>query len=244
MRYLLTGLSLLLFCQTALAAEPAQKMTVERASEVLSGIEGEVVSVTPAEIPGFYQVGMKMQDKTYPLYIDESGSYLFSGNIIRIADRTNLTEKSFRSMNPVNTTQIPEEDALLLGSKNAKQKIYVFTDPHCPYCSKLHKVLHEAIKKDPSLAFLIKIVPFKASSKEISKTIVCNKSMQQLEDAFAGKSLPKASCTTDVPEQNLKLAQKLGIRGTPTLIMPDGQIYPGYRPLPELLKLIAATRPK
>ncbi len=66
--------------------------------------------------------------------------------------------------------------------------------------------------------------------------------MEQLEMAFSGQSLPEPSCETDAIEENLKLAQKLGIRGTPTLVLPNGKISPGYRSLDELLKLIGENR--
>ena len=61
--------------------------------------------------------------------------------------------------------------------------------------------------------------------------------------AFAGKTLPESTCTSDIAEKNLVLAQKLGIRGTPTLILPNGQVSPGYKPLDELLKLIKESQP-
>jgi len=222
-------------------SEP-QSLTKAAAIEALQGIQGEVVSVDPAEMPGLFRVAMKMQGKIVPIYLDASGSYLFSGNIIRIKDRKNLTEAHFQQLNPVDFASIPLDEGLTLGTPGATQQILVFTDPHCPYCSKLHKVLHDAVKANPDLAFHTKLIPLKQSSKKISKTIICNKSMEQLEMAFSGQSLPEANCETDVIEKNLALAQKLGIRGTPTLILPNGQISSGYRPLDELLKLIEENK--
>ena len=218
-------------------------LTKESAIKALNGIQGEVLSVDPAEIPGLYLVTMKMQGRVVPIYLDGSGSYLFTGNVIRLKDRKNLTDAHYQRLNPVDISTIPLEDALIVGSPEATQHIIVFTDPHCPYCSKLHKVLQEAVKKNPDLAFYNKLIPLKPSSKQITQTILCNKSLEQLEQAFAGKSLPEPSCKTDTIEKNLKLAQQLGIHGTPTLILPNGQVAPGYKPLDELLKLIEESKP-
>ena len=218
-------------------------LTKESAIKALNGIQGEVLSVDPAEIPGLYLVTMKMQGRVVPIYLDGSGSYLFTGNVIRLKDRKNLTDAHYQRLNPVDISMIPLEDALIVGSPEATQHIIVFTDPHCPYCSKLHKVLQEAVKKNPDLAFYNKLIPLKPSSKQITQTILCNKSLEQLEQAFAGKSLPEPSCKTDTIENNLKLAQQLGIHGTPTLILPNGQVAPGYKPLDELLKLIEESNP-
>ena len=226
------------------SGQPAPtQLTKESAIKALNGIQGEVLSVDPAEIPGLYLVTMKMQGKVVPIYLDGSGSYLFSGNVIRIKDRKNLTDAHYQRLNPVDISNIPLDDALIVGSPEATQHIIVFTDPHCPYCSKLHKVLQEAVKKNPDLAFYNKLIPLKPSSKQITQTILCNKSLEQLEQAFAGKSLPEPSCKTDTIENNLKLAQQLGIHGTPTLILPNGQVAPGYKPLDELLTLIKESKP-
>ena len=218
-------------------------LTKESAIKALNGIQGEVLSVDPAEIPGLYLVTMKMQGRVVPIYLDGSGSYLFTGNVIRLKDRKNLTDAHYQRLNPVDISTIPLEDALIVGSPEATQHIIIFTDPHCPYCSKLHKVLQEAVKKNQDLAFYNKLIPLKPSSKQITQTILCNKSLEQLEQAFAGKSLPEPSCKTDTIENNLKLAQQLGIHGTPTLILPNGQVAPGYKPLDELLKLIEESKP-
>ncbi len=216
----------------------ATQLTKTAAIEALKGIQGEVLSVDPAEVPGLYLVTMRMQNKVVPIYLDSSGSYLFTGNVIRLKDRKNLTEDHYQRLNPVDISTIPLEDALIVGNPKATQRIIVFTDPHCPYCSKLHKVLHEAVKENPDLAFYNKLLPLNPSSRQITETILCNKSMEQLEMAFAGKTLPEPSCKSDSVEKNLVLAQQLGIRGTPTLILPDGQIVPGYKPLDELLELV------
>jgi len=221
---------------------PEQQLTKTAAIEALKGIQGEVLSVDPAEIPGLFLVAMKMQGKIVPIYLDASGSYLFTGNVIRLKDRTNLTEKHYQRLNPVDIANIPLDDALIVGNPEASQHIIIFTDPHCPYCSKLHNVLHEAVKANPDLAFYNKLIPLKPSSKQITQTILCNKSMEQLEMAFAGKPLPEASCKTDTVEENLQIAQKLGIHGTPTLVLPNGQIAPGYKPLEGLLKLIEENK--
>jgi thiol:disulfide interchange protein DsbC len=213
------------------------------AHEVLKQIEGEVVGVTPAEVPGLWRVDMKMNDKTFPLYLDYSKSYLISGNIIQIASRQNLTESHYRKLNPVDISTIPLDDALLLGDPQAKTKVIVFTDPHCPYCSKLHQELKKALEARPDIAWLIKLMPVKQGSREAVETILCEKSMEQLDAAFAGKQLPPATCKNKSIDLTLQIAAEYGIRSTPTLVLPNGQIAPGYKQLDHLLKLVDENTP-
>lgn len=62
---------------------------------------------------------------------------------------------------------------------------------------------------------------------EKAKAIVCEKSLALLEDAFEKKELPKPKCETTALDENIKLAGKLGIQGTPAIIFPDGKVIPG-----------------
>jgi thiol:disulfide interchange protein DsbC len=73
---------------------------------------------------------------------------------------------------------------------------------------------------------------------EKAKAIVCDKSLALLEDAFAGKPLPKPSCATTAVDDSTKLAEKLGVSSLPTLIFPDGRVMPGYKDAKTLLGLI------
>ena len=73
---------------------------------------------------------------------------------------------------------------------------------------------------------------------EKAKAIVCEKSLALLEDAFAKKPLPAPKCDTTAVDDNIKLAEKLGIRGTPAIILPNGMVVPGYKDADSLIALI------
>lgn len=213
-------------------------LSKEEATEIFKPIGGDVNAVEHAEVPGLWRIEVNAKGKTIPLYLDYSKSYMIAGDVIRLKDRKNITDQRFQELNPVETASIPLDDALLLGKKDAKTKVLVFTDPHCPYCSKLHIEMKAAIEQRPDIAFLIKLLPFKKTSKLPTQTILCNKSMEMLDSAFAGKQLPPPLCETDQGEQNILLARELGIRSTPTLLLPNGQIAPGYKKMHDLINLI------
>ena len=73
---------------------------------------------------------------------------------------------------------------------------------------------------------------------EKSKTIICEKSIKLLEDAYDKKPLPAPKCKASAVDENIKLAQKLGITGAPALALPDGRVLTGYRDVNELKALI------
>ncbi len=95
-----------------------------------------------------------------------------------------------------------------------------------------------ADRKD--VAFLIKLFPLKMhpNAYEKAKAIACEKSLTMLEDAYEGKSLPKATCETTVIDENIKLAERLRINSLPSMILPDGRVSPGYKEAEALKALI------
>lgn len=215
-------------------------LTKAEAEQLLGNMVDKVNSVEFSEVPGMWVAEVEKGQKKLPVYIDFSKQYLVSGNVIRLNDKENLTSERSARMNKVDVSRISVADALLLGKPSAKTKVIVFTDPECPYCKKLHEELKDVVRRDPNVAFLIKLFPLKMhpNAYEVSKSIVCSNSMELLELSFAGKPVPPASCATMVVDQTLALAGELGISSTPTLVLPDGLIVPGYKTADALLTLI------
>jgi thiol:disulfide interchange protein DsbC len=210
------------------------------ATTLLKGGVDKVLSVDPAEIKGLWAVEVEKNNQKFPVYIDYSKSYVVSGNIIRLKDHQNVTAERQARMTRVDVSKIPLDDALLLGRPDAKTKVIVFTDPECPYCKRLHAQLKEVVRRDPDIAFLLKMFPLKIhpNSYSAAQTIVCNKSLSILEDSYNGKEVPPPLCETKAVDENIALAHKLGIHSTPTLVLPDGTLSPGFKTADELLQLL------
>lgn len=230
----------------------------QEASKLIKGID-RVLKVEFAEVPGMWVVEVEKGGNKFPLYIDFSKAYLFAGNVIRLADGQDMTQQRLNKLsggqNPaakpaaqpptkIDFSRIPLADAVVLGKADAPIKVAVFTDPECPYCKKLHEELKEVVKLDPSIAFFIKLFPLvklHPNAYGISKTIVCSTNPASLLDAsMSGVPIAQSACPTTRIDDNIALAGKLGIGSTPTLVLPDGTIMPGYKKAPDLLKLLGS----
>jgi len=100
--------------------------------------------------------------------------------------------------------------------------------------------MEKVLKERKDIAFYILLFPL-AMHKDAywkSKSIVCNRSLKMLEDAFAKKEIPKPECDTKEIDANMKVAQALGITGTPALVLPDGRVHTGMMPAKELIDFI------
>ncbi len=217
------------------------KLTKEEAGRVLGKIVDNVVAVAPGPFQGVWEVDVARNGKIYPLYIDYSLKYFFNGQFLRLSDMTNLTGLRFQDLNRVDVASIPVQDAIRIGSTTAKKTVIVLSDPTCPYCVKLHGEIKKAAEKDPDVAFLVMPYPRNPNDKATYRkcqAVVCSKSGKVLDDAYAGKAVPEPACKTDAVDETIRLAERLKIEGTPTMILPDGRLISGYMGAEALLALL------
>ena len=214
----------------------------EEAVKLLKGKVDDVLSLKISEVPGLWALEAVYQGKTITLYLDFSKKYIISGNIIRLQDGESLSPQA--PVVSVDVAAISLQDAVVLGDPKAPKKIIVFDDPECTFCQKLHPEMEQIVKTRKDIAFFIKMLPLPSHphSYEKAKTIICTKSAKLLAESLAGKPLPPPVCETDQVDRNIKLAEKLHINTTPTLIFPDGKVYPGYRPVDAILAILAKNK--
>lgn len=212
----------------------------KEAATLLSLSEDSIAELKFSEVPGLWEIDVRQQNKVIPVYLDFSKQYLISGSVVKIAEKEDITKKRFVDLNRVDVSQIPLDDALVVGNSSAPGKIIVFDDPECPYCAKLQAEMNKVVGVRPDIAFFIKMFPLKShpNAYDKAKAIVCAKSLAMLEDSLAGKPLDPPSCETDAIDNNLKLAPQIGINSTPTLIFPDGRVIPGFIPGEEIIRML------
>lgn len=100
--------------------------------------------------------------------------------------------------------------------------------------------MKKVVAEDKNIAFYIKLYPLKSHRNAYDKavTIVCKKSIKLLEDSFENRQFEIKKCSSNFVDENIRLAEKFGITGTPAMIMPDGRMVVGYRDASTLKNLI------
>jgi thiol:disulfide interchange protein DsbC len=203
----------------------------------------KVLHIKQSPLVGICEIAVDNEGRPRIFYFDIAKTHLIFGNLVEMKTMTNLTAESGREIQDkkrIDTSKIPLTSALVLGDLKAEKKVIIFTDPECPYCSNLHKIIKQIGEKRKDIAFYIKMypLPFHKDAYWKSKSIVCNNSIQLLQDCFDKKEIAKTDCTTEEVDNTLKLAKSLGIDGTPAIILPDGRLRMGAIPEEELTKLI------
>lgn len=194
-----------------------------------------VIDLKQAPVKGLWQIEVDAgEGKRGQIFLDFSKKNLLVVNQIIPVESIGKPAPQRK----IDFSKLPLKEALVMGPKNAKKKIAVFTDPDCPYCRKLHEEIKTVLSKRSDVAFYIFLRPLpmhKDSPKKV-EAILCEKSLTLLDDALTGKAVPEPSCSNakEQMEKNNALADSLEFRGTPTMVREDGLVNPGYLPADQL----------
>lgn len=93
-------------------------------------------------------------------------------------------------------------------------------------------------RKDIAFYTILFPLPMHKEAYAKSKAIICEQSLELLEAALEKKPLPAPSCETTAVDDNIKLAGKLGINGTPAVIFPNGTLISGAMAAAEIIKQV------
>jgi len=191
----------------------------------------EVTDIKETAIKGMIEFKLDAQ----VLYATEDGLYLFKGDIFDLVKQENITEKSKQISRVAVLKELGEKNMLVYEPKERKRFVTVFTDIDCPYCRRLHEEVPQYIEKGIAVRYLF--MPFKGKkSLEKSVSVMCAKDPQKaMTNAKEGRRIRNITCDNPVKLQ-MEAGQKLGIRGTPAIILDNGEMVPGYRPVNEIAK--------
>ncbi len=197
---------------------------------IQKGITLEKVSQAP--ITGLCEVVVKIPDgEKGVFYTDSQGKYLVAGNIIELSTRKNLTGEKLAHLNkkvlPKETLSELEKVVAFTVGKSPNY-VYFITDPDCPYCKKAEAILEELIKagKLSVKIILFPLEPIHPEAKAKAISILCdNKGFEGLKAGYLSNN--QCEKGKNLVENSTRLMQKIGIRGTPTFIFPDGEVKSG-----------------
>jgi len=181
-----------------------------------------VQSVKPSPMIGMYEVVMGNNI----MYTDQAANLFLIGHIFNPRTNMDLTSQRLADIKRISFTNLPLKDAIASGDKNAK-KLAVFTDPECPYCKKLEHMLRH-LHGIRVYSFLMPLVQLHPDSKRKAQNIWCAKNQHQalINTMVNNQIMPDINCNNPI-DRNIKLAESLGIMGTPTLISESGKVMNG-----------------
>jgi thiol:disulfide interchange protein DsbC len=234
---------LALMCVVAVqahAAEPPKGKVSAAEAQVRKGLEavtapGSIESIRKAGYGNFYEVLLTNGDI---VYADETGGFFFGGPLIDTKTRQNVTQQRENELAKININDLPLSQAIKQVRGTGKRTLITFEDPNCIYCKRLAKDL-TSLKDTTVYTFIIPILSPDSADK--GKNIWCASDRSKVWNDWMvdGKVPPTVGdCDSNPISKNAQLAQKLRIKGTPTMFLVDGNRIGGYVALTELDKMI------
>lgn len=184
--------------------------------------------VLPSPVQGIYEVNMGRNIA----YTTLDGKYMFFG-LMDVEAGRDLTAVRKAELNKISFSLLPLPNAIKDVRGNGKAVLAVFSDPDCPYCRKLEIELMQ-LKDVTIYTFPFPLASHKGADQK-AINVWCSK--DQARNWNIALTMGKFPANADCPNpiaQNIALAKKLGINGTPTMISSDGRILQGAVSAPEI----------
>jgi thiol:disulfide interchange protein DsbC len=222
-------------------------LTEKDANELLKKTGINVKSVKQSPAKGLFELLVEKDSKQGVIFIDYGKKHLLQGMIVSLETLQPVSSHAQDMPQPkqvtsVDVSKIPVVNAVIMGNPKGSKKLYVFTDPDCPYCKKGHLELKKLVAIAPDVAIHVMLfpLPMHPAAYDKSRTVLETKSMELLDNAFEGKEVPKPTkdSSKKAIDEIIAFANANGISGTPTMVMPDGKIEVGMRDAETLKKML------
>lgn len=197
-----------------------------------------ITSVQKTPYSGLFEVYLDGQ----LIYVDAKAQYLFSGDVIDLKNRTNLTQARLNKLQAVKWDTLPLQNALKTVKGKGERKLVVFSDVDCPFCRKFEAELAK-VDNITVYTFLYPIEGLHPKAVQTSKQIWCAPDRNKAWDDYITRgTIPSndGKCANPV-EDTIALGNRLKVNGTPTLVFANGVRVPGMVPAAQLERLLAAN---
>jgi thiol:disulfide interchange protein DsbC len=103
----------------------------DEAQDLLKNLipDGVILDVRLSPVKGVWEVDLESRGRKGIVYVDFLKKHFFSGALVSIAEKKNLTQEKLVELNKIDVSQIPFHDALVMGDEKARIRVIVFTDP-------------------------------------------------------------------------------------------------------------------
>ncbi len=199
--------------------------------------------VRESPIIGLYEVEVDGGANT--LFVSKDGGHFIFGDLYQVkagGGLANLSEQR-RTAQRVKIMEAQNIDDMIVFSPKGEKKahIYVFTDVDCGYCRKLHNDVPELNKRGIEVRYLAfpRAGLNSLSYRKIATAWCADDRNSTLTALKNRENVPLNVCKNNPVAEQYRLGNEvIDVRGTPTIVMQDGSVVPGYLPPETMVKAL------
>lgn len=227
--------------QVNAADDPAPAQILQRLKTARPDLE--FTRPQPSPIAGLYEVTLQGGGPT--LYVTADGSHFVAGDLFSVGTEgfSNIAEDKRRIERRDLLAAVKPEDAIIFSPENPKATVTVFTDIDCGFCRKFHQQVPEL----NALGIAVRYLAFpragvdSPSFRKIATAWCSADRKDAITRMKKGETLPDNVCDGNPVAAEFDLGNRVGVNGTPALVLPDGTLVEGYRTAPELAHILGVN---
>lgn len=227
---LATGFSSLTVAQDATTPAWADELKTRLTASLIAatGAQLQIVAISETPFEGLIEVELDSGEK---LFSDRKGEHLVTGDLFQATDAglVNLSAQARQAQIVDWIAAVPEDEMVIFTPEDTKATITVFTDVDCAYCRKLHGDLDAIL----ALGIQVRYVAYPRGGEASTAypkmiSVWCAEDRKRsLTQAKNGQNIPSRECDNPIL-RHYNLGNRIGISGTPALVLQDGTVIPGY----------------
>lgn len=224
----------LMFSAAAAWADPVEERVRARMQALQPDLKIE--QVQPAAKQGLYQVQLRGGQF---LYTDAEVEFIFHGQLYQVQgdQAVNLTERAQQTVYAEMLTALNDDEFIVFPAAEKHATITVFTDTDCGYCQKMHAEVAELNRQGIEVRYLA--YPRQGLAGLTYDTMVsvwcADDPLTAMTQAKNRQVVERKTCKHPI-EKHYALGQMMGVQGTPTIFLANGEVLPGYLPASLLVK--------
>jgi thiol:disulfide interchange protein DsbC len=225
-----------MFAGAVSAVAPGIEATVKK-QMLMARPDFIIESVTQSPMKGVYEATLAGGGPVF--YVSADGKHMMVGDLYEIAPGglVNLTEQAQDVERKKMLATVNKDDMIIFSPKGqVKAVVSVFTDVDCGYCQKLHAEVPALNAKGIEVRYLA--YPRAGIGSSAYNKIVSAWCAVDPQDAMTKlkqrQPIPTNICADNPVAAQFALGGKMGVRGTPALVLESGRMLPGYMPADRL----------
>ena len=225
-----------IFAGTVSAVAPGIEATVKK-QMLMAKPDLIIESVKQSPMKGVYEATLAEGGPVF--YVSADGKHMMVGDLYEIGPGgfVNLSEQAQDEERKKMLASVSKDDMIVFSPKGqVKASVSVFTDVDCGYCQKLHAEVPALNAKGIEVRYLA--YPRAGIGSSAYNKIVSAWCAADQQDAMnklkQRQSIPTNICAGNPVAAQFALGGKMGVRGTPALVLESGRMLPGYMPADRL----------